>query len=59
MSTFYTFKYSNVIEMKNKPDPALLRTPFISNGIKKKIPKSRETIPLTLLRLLMQERTYM
>jgi hypothetical protein len=32
--------------MKNKPDPALLRPSNLSNEIKKRVPKSRETIPL-------------
>jgi hypothetical protein len=32
--------------MKNKPDPALLQPLNISNEIKKRVPKSRETIPL-------------
>jgi hypothetical protein len=30
----------------NKPDPALLRPSNLSNEIKKRAPKSRETIPL-------------
>jgi hypothetical protein len=29
------FKHENVIKMKNKPDPALLRPPNLSNEIKK------------------------
>jgi hypothetical protein len=36
--------------MKNKPDPALLETSYVSIQIKsnqKRTPKSRETIPLT------------
>jgi hypothetical protein len=32
--------------MKNKPDPALLRPSNLSNEIKKRVQKSRETIPL-------------
>jgi hypothetical protein len=32
--------------MKNKPDPALLRPSNLSNEIKKRVPKSSETIPL-------------
>jgi hypothetical protein len=32
--------------MKNKPYPALLRPSNISNEIVKRVPKSRETIPL-------------
>jgi hypothetical protein len=32
--------------MKNKPDPALLRPSNLSSEIGKKVPKSRETIPL-------------
>jgi hypothetical protein len=33
--------------MKNKPYPALLRPSNLSNEIGKRVPKSRETIPLT------------
>jgi hypothetical protein len=40
------FKHENVIKMKNKPDPGLLRPSNLSNEIKKRVPKSRETIPL-------------
>jgi hypothetical protein len=32
--------------MKNKPCPALLRPSNLYNEIKKRVPKSRETIPL-------------
>jgi hypothetical protein len=32
--------------MKNKPDPALLGGSYIFKEIKKRTPKSRETIPL-------------
>jgi hypothetical protein len=46
MSNLNKFKYENVHKMKNKPDPALLRTSYLSNEIKKRIPKSHETIPL-------------
>jgi hypothetical protein len=47
MSTFfYKFKYENIIIMKNKPDPALLRTSYLSNEIEKMTSKSHETIPL-------------
>jgi hypothetical protein len=35
--------------MKNKPDPALLRPSYLSNDIKKRVQKSRETIPLMQL----------
>jgi hypothetical protein len=35
--------------MKNKPDPALLRSKNLSNEIKKRVPKSRETISLIKL----------
>jgi hypothetical protein len=35
--------------MKNKPYPALLGGSYLFNEIKKRTPKSRETIPLTLL----------
>jgi hypothetical protein len=38
---YYKFKYENVIKMKNKPDPDLS-----IQEIKKRTPKSRETIPL-------------
>jgi hypothetical protein len=34
--------------MKNKPDPALLQPSNLSNEIKKRVPKSRETIPLNI-----------
>jgi hypothetical protein len=34
--------------MNNKPDPTLLRPSNLSNEIKKRVPKSRETIPLNL-----------
>jgi hypothetical protein len=40
------FKHENVIKMKNKPDPALLRPTNLSNEIKKRFKKSHETIPL-------------
>jgi hypothetical protein len=33
--------------MKNKPDPALVQTSYLSNEIKKEKPKSRETISLS------------
>jgi hypothetical protein len=42
---FFKIKNENVIKMKNKPDPALLRPSNLSNKIKK-VSKSRETIPL-------------
>jgi hypothetical protein len=32
--------------MKNKPDPALVGGSYLFNEIKKRTPKSRETIPL-------------
>jgi hypothetical protein len=32
--------------MKNKPDPALLGGSYLFKEIKKRTPKSRETIPL-------------
>jgi hypothetical protein len=35
MLHFYKFKYENVHKMKNKPDPALLRTSYLSIEIKK------------------------
>jgi hypothetical protein len=40
------FKYKSVIKIENKFDPALLRTSYLSNQIKKRITKSRETIPI-------------
>jgi hypothetical protein len=40
------FKYENVIKMKNKPDPAISGGSHLFNEIKKRKPKSRETIPL-------------
>jgi hypothetical protein len=45
--------YGNVIKIKNKPDPALLRPSDLSNEIKR-IPKSRETIPLKPFRIYLQ-----
>jgi hypothetical protein len=45
---FFKFKHENVIKMKTKPDPALLRPSNLSNEIKKRVPKSRETIPLRM-----------
>jgi hypothetical protein len=45
---FLKFKHENVIKIKNKPDPALLRPSNLSNEIKKRVPKSRETIPLRI-----------
>jgi hypothetical protein len=35
--------------MKNKPDAALLPTSNLSNEIKKRVPKSRETIPIKII----------
>jgi hypothetical protein len=43
---FLKFKHENVIQMKNKHDPALLRPSNLSNEIKR-VTKSRETIPLS------------
>jgi hypothetical protein len=43
---FFKFKNENVIKMKNKPDPALLRPSNLSNEIKKRVLKSRGTIPV-------------
>jgi hypothetical protein len=43
---FQKFKYENVIKRKNKPDPALFGGSYLFNEIKKRRPKSRETIPL-------------
>jgi hypothetical protein len=41
---FLKFKHENVIKMKNKPAPAQLRPSNLSNEIKKRVQKSRETI---------------
>jgi hypothetical protein len=46
---FLKFKHENVIKMKNKPAPALLQPSKLSNEIKKRVPKSRETIPLNCI----------
>jgi hypothetical protein len=43
---FLKFKYENVTNMKNKFDPALSGGSYIFNAIKKKAPKSCDTIPL-------------
>jgi hypothetical protein len=40
---FKKLKHENVIKMKNKPYQALLRPSNLSNKIKKRVPKSRET----------------
>jgi hypothetical protein len=32
---FYKFKYEDLFKIKNKPDPVLLGTSYLSNGIKK------------------------
>jgi hypothetical protein len=42
----FSFEYENVLGMKNKHDPALLRTSHLSNKIVKRTPKSHETITL-------------
>jgi hypothetical protein len=41
---FKKFKYKNVIKMKNKPDPAHSGGSYLFKEIKKRTPKSRETI---------------
>jgi hypothetical protein len=41
--------------MKNKPYPALLRPSNLSNEIGKRVPKSRETIPLKMAHKTMQD----
>jgi hypothetical protein len=46
---FLKLKHENVIKIKNKPYPALLQPSNLSNEIKKRLPKSRETIPLSFL----------
>jgi hypothetical protein len=43
---FLKLKHENIIKMKNKPDPALLKPSNLSNEINKRVPKFRETIPL-------------
>jgi hypothetical protein len=53
-NNFLKFKHETVIKMKNKPDPALLRPSNLSNEIKKRVPKSRETIPLRQFKALKQ-----
>jgi hypothetical protein len=45
---FEKFKYENIIKIKNKPDPALLGGSYLFKEIKKRTPKSRETIPLRI-----------
>jgi hypothetical protein len=47
-ANFFIFKYKNVIKMKNKPDPALLRTSYLSNEMKKMTQKSHEPIPFSI-----------
>jgi hypothetical protein len=42
----YKFKYENLIKIKNIPDPDLSGGSYLFNEIKKRTPKSRETIPL-------------
>jgi hypothetical protein len=46
IQTFFQFKYDGLFQMKNKPDPVLLGTSYLSKLIKKRTPKSRETIPI-------------
>jgi hypothetical protein len=53
MSTFCKFKYENVMEVKNKPDPALLRTSYLSNEIKKDT-----QMPLIRLQIKKKQMTY-
>jgi hypothetical protein len=48
MLVFLKFNYENVFKIKNKPNPALLGTSYLSNKIKKMTLKSRETIPLKM-----------
>jgi hypothetical protein len=43
--------------MKNKPYPAQLRPSNLSNEIEKRVPKSRETIPLSKMETLKNIRT--
>jgi hypothetical protein len=43
---FLKFKHENVIKMKNKPVPSLLGPSNLSNEIKERVTKSRETIPV-------------
>jgi hypothetical protein len=51
---FKKFSYENVIKMKNKPDPSLLGGSYLFREIKKRTPKSRETIPLYIAENLYQ-----
>jgi hypothetical protein len=44
---FKKFKYKELFKIKDKPDPALFGT-LSFQLIKKRIAKSRETVPLTL-----------
>jgi hypothetical protein len=44
---FLKFNYGKSLKIKNKPDPALLRTSYLDNEIKTITPKSCETILLT------------
>jgi hypothetical protein len=46
---FLKFKHENFIKMINKPYPALLRPSNLSNEVKERVSKSRETIPLTAI----------
>jgi hypothetical protein len=41
-----TLEHDINMNMKNKPNPALEQTLYLSNEIKERIPKSRQTIPL-------------
>jgi hypothetical protein len=42
---FVKFKHENIIKMKNKLDPAILRPANLSNELGKRVPKSHETTP--------------
>jgi hypothetical protein len=44
--SFLKLTHENIIKMKNKPDLAQLRPSNLSDEIKKRVAKSRETIPL-------------
>jgi hypothetical protein len=45
---FKKFKYENLSKMEYKSDPALVGGSYLFNEIKKRTPKSRETIPLSI-----------
>jgi hypothetical protein len=54
---FYKFKYKKVNKMKNKPDPDLSGSSYLFNEIKKRSPKSSETIPISFFLLKLEQLT--